>query len=90
MAYDDTPYFRFEIGDIVKEDELIVFWDKGPLIGLVINVEREVYWFAYSDDSIYQDRLTILWFKEPYVEQLPSDLVLLVSRVDYRSDDEEK
>ena len=90
MLSDVDQYFRFEIGDIVKEDELIIFWDDHPLIGIVIDIERQAYWFSYNTDEIYQDRLTILWLRRTFVEQIPSDLVLLVSRVTHGSESEEK
>lgn len=73
-------YFRFEIGDIVREDAVIAWAHKSPLMGVVIKIRRKYYKFFYSADYASQDRLTILWFTDPYVEQLPSDLVTLVSR----------
>lgn len=90
MFINDGSYFRFEIGDIVKEDELIVFWDEHPLIGIVIDIERRAYWLPYDKDEIYQDRLTVLWLRKPFVENIPSDLVILVSRAQHESKNEKK
>ena len=78
MSY--LQYFRYEIGDIVKENEVIAWYDESPMTGIVIKIQRNFYHF-YSDMSqTSQDRLTILWLAMPVIEDLPSDLVYLVLR----------
>ena len=72
-------YYRFEIGDLVRENEVIAFYDESPMIGVVINVRRDFYCFYHDTRSLYQDELTIRWIDIPRVECLPSDLVHLVS-----------
>lgn len=76
----ESEYFKFEIGDIIRENEVIAWHEKSPLIGMVVQIQRNHYKFYYSVDYDSQDRLTILWFGDSYIECLPSDLVTLVSR----------
>ena len=76
-------YFKFEIGDIVRENEVIAWYDDEPMIGIVIAVARDFYRFYYSTGDSpgdRQDRVTILWLRDVFVESLPSDLVHIVSR----------
>ncbi len=80
MYTEDKDYFQFEIGDIVKEDTMLVFWDDEPLIGIVLDIKRHVYFLGQADFEIYQDQLTIFWFKIAKIEHVPSDLVNLFSR----------
>jgi hypothetical protein len=73
-------YHQFEIGDLVRENEVIAFYDESPMIGVIINIRRGFYCFYYGSEALYQDELTIRWIDLPRVEFLPSDLVHLVSR----------
>ena len=76
-------YFKFEIGDIVRENEVIAWYDDEPMIGIVIAISRDFYKFYYSAEDNpgdHQDRVTILWLRDVFVESLPSDLVHIVSR----------
>ena len=53
------------------------------MIGIVIAISRDFYRFYYSADDNpgdHQDRVTILWLRDVFVESLPSDLVHIVSR----------
>ena len=77
--------FSFEIGDVVRESELIAWSTDGLLIGLIINIKRGHYfgYTMYGENFPAIDRVTILWLKEGFVESLPSDLVLLVTRDPY-------
>ena len=74
-------YFRFEIGDIVRENEVIAWYDDGPMTGIVISLKRDNYFFYYSDTRLHQDRIDVFWFRAGYLESLPSDLLTLVSRI---------
>jgi len=77
--------FRFEIGDVVQESELIAWSSDGPLLGLVINIKRGHYfgYTMYSEQFPAIDRVTVLWLKEGFVESLPSDLLILITRDPY-------
>tara|TARA_R100000008_G_scaffold12757_1_gene6349 strand:- start:2348 stop:2593 length:246 start_codon:yes stop_codon:yes gene_type:complete len=78
----DDEHTRFEIGDIVRENDVIAWYDDEPMIGIVIGVTRNFYAFYYdSDGSFSQDRVTVLWLRDVMVEALPSDLVHIVSKV---------
>ena len=70
----------FEVGDIVTEDTSFVFWDDEPLIGVILEVKRHVYFLGSDDYEIYQDQLVIYWFKTKKLEYVPSDFVILFSR----------
>ena len=50
------------------------------MTGIVINIENHVYFLGDPDYEIYQDQLTIYWFKTGQVEYIPSDFINLVSR----------
>jgi hypothetical protein len=76
----DKDYFKFKIGDIVVEDGAFIFWEDEPLLGIIIDVKRHVYFLGQPDFEIYQDQLTIHWFKIDKIEHVPSDLVNLFSR----------
>ncbi len=80
MYSEDKDYFEFKIGDIVVEDTSLVFWDDDPLIGIVMAVKRNIYFLGQEEFEIYQDQLTVFWFKISRVENVPSDLVNLFSR----------
>lgn len=80
MYSEDKDYFEFKIGDIVVEDTTLVFWDDEPLIGIVTAIKRNVYFLGQEEFEIYQDQLTIFWFKISRIENVPSDLVNLFSR----------
>jgi hypothetical protein len=78
--------FRFQVGDIVTEGSLIATLPKSPMIGVVIKVEPN--YFSMDDHYItmstlsqsIQDRLQIQWLSDPYVESLPEELIILLSR----------
>jgi len=78
--------FEFQVGDIVIEGSLIATLPKSPMIGVVIKVEPnyfsmdESYVTMSSLSQSIQDRLQIQWFSDPYLESLPEELVILVSR----------
>tara|TARA_R100001163_G_C5053240_1_gene189835 strand:- start:1189 stop:1431 length:243 start_codon:yes stop_codon:yes gene_type:complete len=78
--YEDKRYFQFEIGDIVSEDMMAIWWGEEPLVGIVLDIKRHVYFLGTPDYEIYQDQLTVYWFKTKKVEFIPSDLVNLFSR----------
>ena len=80
MYSEDKDYFQFEIGDIVVEDNMLVFWDDEPLIGIILDIKRHVYFLGSDDYEIYQDQLAIYWFKTKKLEYVPSDFVILFSR----------
>ena len=80
MYPDEKDYFEFQVGDIVIEDNALVFWDDVPLIGIVTAIKKHVYFLGQEDFEIYQDQLTIFWFKINRIEHVPSDLVNLFSR----------
>ncbi|MAJ44180.1 MAG: hypothetical protein CMF96_05470 [Candidatus Marinimicrobia bacterium] len=80
MWQGEKDYFQFEIGDIVSEDNSFVFWDDEPLIGLILDIKRHVYFLGSDDYEIYQDQLAIYWFKTKKLEYVPSDFVILFSR----------
>tara|TARA_R110002074_G_scaffold300236_3_gene471729 strand:+ start:202 stop:444 length:243 start_codon:yes stop_codon:yes gene_type:complete len=73
-------YFQFQVGDIVSEDESIIYWDENPMTGIVMDVQRHVYFLGDPEYEIYQDQLTIYWFKFGRIENIPSDFINLVSR----------
>ncbi len=77
---EETEPTHFEIGDIVEENEVIAWYDDSPLKGIVIKIQRDYYHFFSEIAILGQDRLTIMWFSTGIVEELPSDLVTLVSR----------
>tara|TARA_R110002020_G_scaffold182497_1_gene377981 strand:+ start:273 stop:545 length:273 start_codon:yes stop_codon:yes gene_type:complete len=81
MGY-DVEKFRFEVGDIVSESELISWSSDGPLMGLIVNIKRNHYHGYFSEFEKYPaiDKVTVLWFRESFMESLPSDLVILVAR----------
>ena len=74
--------FQFEIGDIVRESDLIAWSSDGPLLGLIINIKRDQYrgYSTFYEDSLPIDKVTVLWFKEGFIESLPSDLLILITR----------
>ncbi len=80
MWQGEKDYFQFEIGDIVSEDNSFVFWDDEPLIGIILDIKRHVYFLGSDDYEIYQDQLVIYWFKTKKLEYVPSDFVILFSR----------
>ena len=80
MHEDDKYYTKFDIGDIVVEDISVVYNDEEPLMGLVLDVKRHVYFFGEGDYEIYQDQLVVWWFRTKRIEYLPSDFVNLFSR----------
>ena len=80
MWQGEKDYFQFEVGDIVTEETSFVFWDDEPLIGVVLEVKRHVYFLGSDDYEIYQDQLVIYWFKTKKLEYVPSDFVILFSR----------
>ena len=80
MWQGEKDYFQFEIGDIVSEDNSFVFWDDEPLIGIILDIKRHVYFLGSDDYEIYQDQLAIYWFKTKKLEYVPSDFVILFSR----------
>ncbi len=80
MWQGEKDYFQFEVGDIVTEDTSFVFWDDEPLIGVILEVKRHVYFLGSDDYEIYQDQLVIYWFKTKKLEYVPSDFVILFSR----------
>ena len=80
MHEDDKYYTRFDIGDIVMEDISIVYDNEKPMMGLVLDVKRHVYFLGEDDYEIYQDQLVVWWFKTKRIEYLPSDFVNLFSR----------
>ena len=78
--------FKFKIGDIVRECELIATYQNSPMIGIIYDLEPNHYefsndWFGKPTKPI-QDLLSIYWFSEPFVEDLPEELVEFVSRKD--------
>ena len=73
-------YFQFQVGDIVSEDESIIYWDENPMTGIVIDIQNHVYFLGDPEYEIYQDQLTIYWFKFGRIEHIPSDFINLVSR----------
>lgn len=80
MWHEDKDYFQFEIGDIVIEDWLSVWWDEEPMVGIVLNIKRHVYFLGSPDHEVCQDKLTVYWFKSKRFEFIPSDFVNLFSR----------
>ena len=80
MHEDDKYYTRFDIGDIVMEDISIVYDSEEPMMGLVLDVKRHVYFLGEDDYEIYQDQLVVWWFKTKRIQYLPSDFVNLFSR----------
>ena len=86
MDEKENKIFSFEVGDIVIEGELIATLEKSPMIGIVMKVEQD--YFSLNDNYIIgatlvrriQDRITIQWLTDPYVETLPEELIELVSR----------
>ena len=80
MWNENKNYFQFEIGDIVQEDISIIYWEEEPMTGIVIDVQNHVYFLGDPDYEIYQDQLTIYWFKTGRIEYIPSDFINLVSR----------
>ena len=80
MWQGEKDYFQFEVGDIVAEDNSFVFWDDEPLIGVILEIKRHVYFLGSDDYEIYQDQLAIYWFKTKKLEYVPSDFVILFSR----------
>tara|TARA_R110001583_G_scaffold87817_6_gene228533 strand:+ start:222 stop:476 length:255 start_codon:yes stop_codon:yes gene_type:complete len=73
-------YFQFQVGDIVSEDISIIYWDDDPMTGIVLDTQKHVYFLGDPDYEIYQDQLTIYWFKSGRIEHIPSDFINLVSR----------
>ena len=80
MWEDDKYYTKFDVGDIVIEDISVVYNDEQPLVGLVLDVKRHVYFLGEGDYEIYQDQISVWWFKTKRLEHLPSDFVNLFSR----------
>lgn len=80
MWQGEKDYFQFEIGDIVSEDEVFVYWDDEALVGVILDIKRHVYFLGSADYEIYQDQLIVYWFKTKDVESIPSDFVVLFSR----------
>ncbi len=77
--------FRFEIGDVVRESDLIAWSSDGPLLGLIIKIKRGHYfgYAMYGESFPAIDRVTVLWLKEGFIESLPSDLLILITRDPY-------
>ena len=80
MHEDDKYYTKYDIGDIVMEDVSIVYNGEEPLVGLVLDVKRHVYFLGEDEYQIYQDQICVYWFKTKKIEYLPSDFVNLFSR----------
>ena len=80
MWDDDKYYTKFDVGDIVIEDISIVYHDDEPMIGLVLNVKRHVYFLGEDNYEIYQDQICVYWFKTKQIENVPSDFINLFSR----------
>ena len=80
-----TPYIsiKYYVGDIVRETEIMAYHPDGPMTGVVIGIQRNFFQFGPGgpDDDLFQDKLTIFWFKLKFVEELPSDLVYLISPI---------
>jgi len=77
---DDKYYTKFDVGDIVMEDISVVYDSEEPMMGLVLDVKRHVYFLGEDDYEIYQDQLVVWWFRTKRIEYLPSDFVNLFSR----------
>ena len=80
MHEDDKYYTKFDVGDIVMEDISVVYDSEEPMMGLVLDVKRHVYFLGEDDYEIYQDQLVVWWFRTKRIEYLPSDFVNLFSR----------
>ena len=82
MSTWDHKSTKFHIGDIVRENEIIAHYEKSPMIGIVIDVERACYTFNGIDEGemIVEDKLTIYWPQMGFIEDLPAELVHLISR----------
>jgi hypothetical protein len=78
----------FKVGDIVVEGALLSTGVNSPLVGVVLQVEIDFFFFSEDYLSLQdvgkriQDRILIYWFLEANTEKLPEDLLILVSRND--------
>jgi len=68
--------YQFCIGDIVIEKDFITINDETQMKGVVVAVEHLSYNFG---KKMLHDRLTIRWFDNGAVEEMPAVLVNLVS-----------
>ena len=72
---------HYKVGDIVKEESIIVPPDRECWIGVIVEVARE-YYQSYTWISQTEDLVSIYWFQSGVVEDLPSSVILLVQRRD--------
>lgn len=70
--------YQFRIGDIVIEKDFITIGDEEQMTGIVIAIEYLNYNLG---KQMLHDRLTIHWFNNNTIEEMPSVLVELVSSV---------
>jgi len=83
VTFTPYQYIKYDVGDIVCETEIMAYHPKGPMVGIVISITRRYFHFSGHgpEDTFFQDKLTIFWFKLRFVEELPADLVYLISPV---------
>lgn len=70
--------YQFCIGDIVVEKDFITIGDEPPMTGIIIAIDHLSYKLG---KKVIHDRLTIHWFNNNTIEEMPSVLVELVSSI---------
>ena len=68
-----------EIGDIVRESEVIIPPDRKPWPGIVVYVQKDHY-ELHSFLGQLEDMVGIQWLQAGYVESLPASVVILVQK----------
>jgi len=68
-----------EIGDIVRESEIIIPPTRAPWTGIVVYVQKDHY-ELHSFLGQLEDMVGIQWFQAGYVEPLPASVIILVRK----------
>ena len=77
----DDPVSRvyYNIGDIVREDEIIVPPDRGCWVGIVTGIERK-HCESFTWIGDWEDLVSVYWIQSGIVEHLPGTVLLLIQR----------
>ena len=68
---------KFNIGDVVRESDLITLPGLSPMVGIVSFIEEQTFG-AYTPKIKYEDIIGVLWIGTGIVEKIPASLLILI------------
>ena len=84
----NQEYQNFCVGDIVQEKWVFTYHEEKRMTGVIAASVEKFYEFFYPSDPLYvvQDKIRVFWFSHGFVEELPGDMVNLLSRAEHKDE----